>query len=217
MSFVCTQFKWFIISHLFSQFKWRKFLFDPLIGPFQALPLHARMDVGVMAMKKYSDFLKLQHCWSLTIRLFNVICKTLVEVGGSYPFAEMQTMYSTVPADWASNIRTLVGRRSCPFVEMQTMYSTVPADWASNIRTLVGRRSCPFVEMQTMYSTVPADWASNIRTLVGRRSCPFVEMQTMYSTVPADWASNIRTLVGRRSCPFVEMQSVYSTAPPLIT
>ena len=44
--------------------------------------------------------LKLQHYWSLTIRLFNVISKTLVG-GWSYPSAEMQSVYSTVPSDWA--------------------------------------------------------------------------------------------------------------------
>ena len=40
--------------------------------------------------------------FSITIRLFNVISKTLVEQR-SYPSAEVQLVYSTAPADWAGN------------------------------------------------------------------------------------------------------------------
>ena len=40
--------------------------------------------------------------WSLTIRLFIVISKTLV--GGCYPFAEMHTVYSIAPTDWTKDI-----------------------------------------------------------------------------------------------------------------
>ena len=43
---------------------------------------------------------KLQHYWNLTIRLFSVISRTLVG-GGGYPSAEVQSVYSTAPADWA--------------------------------------------------------------------------------------------------------------------
>ena len=43
---------------------------------------------------------KLQHYWSLTIRLFNIIIRILVGGGeGSYPASEMQSVYSTAPAD----------------------------------------------------------------------------------------------------------------------
>ena len=41
------------------------------------LPLWARVDLGMMAGKGYSAFPKLQHYWSLTIRLFSVISRTL--------------------------------------------------------------------------------------------------------------------------------------------
>ena len=44
---------------------------------------------------------KLQHYWNLTIRFFSVISSTLMVGGGSYPFAEVQSMYSTAPANWA--------------------------------------------------------------------------------------------------------------------
>ena len=33
-------------------------LFNPEIGPYQVLPLRARMDLGAMAMKGYSAFPK---------------------------------------------------------------------------------------------------------------------------------------------------------------
>ena len=53
-------------------------LFNPYMGPYQVLPLRARVDLGAMAMKGYSTFPKLQHSWNLTIRLFSVISRTLV-------------------------------------------------------------------------------------------------------------------------------------------
>ena len=43
------------------------------------LPLWASTDLRAMTMKGYSAFPKLQHCWNLTIRLFSVISRTLVE------------------------------------------------------------------------------------------------------------------------------------------
>ena len=33
-------------------------LFDPEVGPYQVLPFQARMDVGAMALKRYSAFPK---------------------------------------------------------------------------------------------------------------------------------------------------------------
>ena len=49
------------------------------------LPLQASVDLGVMVMKGYNAFPKLQHYWNLTIRLFSVISRTLVEGGGLTP------------------------------------------------------------------------------------------------------------------------------------
>ena len=51
------------------------------------LPHRATVDLGVMAMKGYSAFPKLQYCWNPTIRLFSVISR--------------QSVYSIAPADWA--------------------------------------------------------------------------------------------------------------------
>ena len=36
----------------------RLVLFNPLIGPYQVLPLRAGVDLGAMAMKEYSAFPK---------------------------------------------------------------------------------------------------------------------------------------------------------------
>ena len=47
------------------------------------LPLRVRVGLRAMATKGYSAFPKLQHYWSLTIRLFSVIYKTLF--GGVLP------------------------------------------------------------------------------------------------------------------------------------
>ena len=46
---------------------------------------------------------KLKDYWSITIRLFSIITRTLIgeNGGGSYLSAEMQSVYSTASADWA--------------------------------------------------------------------------------------------------------------------
>ena len=46
------------------------------IGPYQVLPLQAR--VGLRVMKGYSIFPKAPHYWSLSIRWFNVISRKLM-------------------------------------------------------------------------------------------------------------------------------------------
>ena len=57
------------------------------------LPLQVRMNLGVIAMKEYYALPKAPDC--------------LVSYPGhflreSYPSAEMQSVYSTAPADWAT-------------------------------------------------------------------------------------------------------------------
>ena len=51
----------------------------------------------------YSAFPKTPHYWNLTIRLFNVLSRTLVD-WRSYPSVEMQLVYSTAPAYWAEKV-----------------------------------------------------------------------------------------------------------------
>ena len=60
------------------------------------LPPRVTMELEAMAIKEYSAFLKAPALQSLTIRLFNVITRTLV--GKSYSSTEMQSVYSPVLA-----------------------------------------------------------------------------------------------------------------------
>ncbi len=64
------------------------------------LPRRARVDLGAMAMKGVLYSPRPQHYRDLTIRLFSVIYRTLVGGGVSYPSADVQSVYSTAPADW---------------------------------------------------------------------------------------------------------------------
>ena len=64
------------------------------------LPLWDRVDLGAMPSKSTPHSPKLQHYWSLTIRLFSVISRR--DVGGSYHSAEMQSVYSTASANWVT-------------------------------------------------------------------------------------------------------------------
>ena len=66
-------------------------LFNPYIGPYQVLPLQARVDLEAMAIKGYSAFPK-------TPALLEPHHQIVRE---SYPSADVQSVYSTAPADWA--------------------------------------------------------------------------------------------------------------------
>ena len=60
------------------------------------LPLQARVDLEAMAMRGTQHSTKLQRYWSLTMRLFCVINRTLIGLGGSYPSAEMLSAKNTI-------------------------------------------------------------------------------------------------------------------------
>ena len=111
---------------------WRFIPFPRIISP--KVNIIARLEFELVSFEiaffyiSSSDFSqhcphspKLQHYWKLTIRLFSVICRTLVW-RGSYPSAKVQLVYSTSPANWAK-------RKSYPFVKMQSMYSKAPINW----------------------------------------------------------------------------------------
>ena len=64
------------------------------------LPLWVRVDLGVMPMKEYSALPKAPALLKPHYQI--VLCHTQdTQRRGSYPFAEMQSVYSTAPADWA--------------------------------------------------------------------------------------------------------------------
>ena len=106
---------------------------------------------------------KLQHYWSLTMRLFSVISRILVREW-SYPSAEMQLGYSAAPADLATGH---LFRESYPSAEMPLACTTVPADWASG--HLFGE-SYLSAKIQLVCSIGPADWAVTPMSFV---SCHF--------------------------------------------
>ena len=79
----------------------RLVLFNPWIGPYQGLPPWARVDLRSMATKWGSVFPKAPplmgpHHQILLCHIQETYC------GWSYPSAELQSVYSTAPADWAS-------------------------------------------------------------------------------------------------------------------
>ena len=68
--------------------------FDPIIGPYQMLPLRARVDLGAMVMNE------LYYYWNHTIRWISVISRTLVGGGLLLLSRAEQSVYSTAPTDW---------------------------------------------------------------------------------------------------------------------
>ena len=115
------------------------------------LSIRARVDMGAMAMKRHSTFPNVPALQGPYYRIVAVIYRIHLGggltpqwrsslgilqprqlshrtlVGGAYPFVEKQSVYSPVPAEWATG-QSLVG--SYPFVEKQSVYSTAQADWA---------------------------------------------------------------------------------------
>ena len=100
-SFVYTQLIYHVILFVTIQFSIRhsfalsyddrySVLFDPEIGPYQVLPLQARVNLGAMAMKRYSAFPK------APVLLLSVISRTLVWAGGVLPLCrdEVSVFYS---------------------------------------------------------------------------------------------------------------------------
>ena len=73
-------------------------LFKPYTGPYQVLPLRTEWAWEQWQRRGVPHSPKLQHHWNLRIRLFSVISRSLVG-GWSYPSAEVQSVYSIVPAD----------------------------------------------------------------------------------------------------------------------
>ena len=69
------------------------------------LPLQARVDPGVMAMKEYSAFPKAPVLLEPHHQIvYCHVLDTCWKRGGSYPSAKIQPMYSSATADWAEAI-----------------------------------------------------------------------------------------------------------------
>ena len=63
------------------------------------LPLWARVNLGAIAIKRYSAFPKAPDLLEPHYQI--VLCHILDTFGESYPFAEMQSVYSAASADLA--------------------------------------------------------------------------------------------------------------------
>ena len=86
----------FCRSHLFAEFKCQTVLFDPI----RCYHFRSKWTWERWQWRGTPHFPKLQHYWSLTI-LFDIISRTRFGKGGSCPSAEMQSVYSRAPANWA--------------------------------------------------------------------------------------------------------------------
>ena len=76
-------------------------LFDSLIRPYQVLQLRARVNVGTMARRRCPTFTKAPKLEPHHKIVWCHIQDT--PWGGVLSSAEMQSVYSTVPADWAND------------------------------------------------------------------------------------------------------------------
>ena len=77
------------------------------------LRLQARVDLGVMAIKEYSTFPKVP----ALLKFSPSDCLVSYpehSLGDSYPSAEMQSVYSAAPADWANGI--MVNKLDCQII-----------------------------------------------------------------------------------------------------
>ena len=73
-----------------------------MIGPYQMLPLRARVDLAAMLMKGYSAFPKAPALHEPDHQIVSLYPRHLL--AGSYPSADMQLVYSRAPPNWARSI-----------------------------------------------------------------------------------------------------------------
>ena len=76
-------------------------LFKPWIGSDQVPSFRARVDLGAMAMKRSSAFPKALASLEPHHQIVQCHIQDTRQVGGAYPSAEVLSVYSTAPADWA--------------------------------------------------------------------------------------------------------------------
>ena len=74
---------------------------------------------------------ELQHYWSLMIRLFSVISRTLIE--GSHPSAEMHLVYSTAPDDLVTLLFAHSWKEN---IWIRTFPKSISTMW--NVNSLIG-------------------------------------------------------------------------------
>ena len=82
------------------------------------------MDLRANAMNGTLHFLKLQHYWSLTIRLFSVISRTLV--GGGLPLCRDAVSVFYSPSQLSEGQFVIAARRAFRFHFMFRLNDVVP-------------------------------------------------------------------------------------------
>ena len=125
-----------------------------------------------------------------------------------YLSAEMQSVYSTSPIDWASRLVDFYLS-----AEMQSVYSTSPMDWASRLWIFTSLQKCSRCILHPQWTgpvvcgflplgrnAVGVFYISNG---LGQSFEDFylsAEMQSVYSTSPMDWASRLRIFTSLQRC-----------------
>ena len=105
-------------------------------------------------------------------------------LGESYPLAEMQSVYSTAPADWATGWGSLTPLQRCSrCIQQPRLIGPLAGGVLPPCRDAVGvfnspgwlghspGESYPPAEMQSVYSTAPADWATRLGSLTPLQRC----------------------------------------------
>ena len=92
------------------QFKYQTVLWDPDIKPYQVLPLRARVDLGPI---ENEWILCISQSSSLTTASSDCLVSGHWLGVGVYPSVEMQSVYFTAQAYWATRWRSLTPLQRC--------------------------------------------------------------------------------------------------------
>ena len=106
-------------SIVYTQFKCQTLLFVHRQNPIRCYHTRSEWAREQWQWKGTLHSPKLQRYWSITIRLFNVINRTLIRGGESYPFAKIQLVYSTAPTDRAILCFSLIMKVQCWHARLQ--------------------------------------------------------------------------------------------------
>ena len=91
----------FSVSYCLHSVKYQTVLFDPQIRPYQVLPPQARVDQRAMAIKLYVMSSQSASITGASPSDYLMLYPGQSFGWGSYSTAEMQSVYSTAPGDWA--------------------------------------------------------------------------------------------------------------------
>ena len=124
------------------------------IWPYLVLPLRARLELGTMAMKRYSTFPKAPALLKLHHQI--VLCPTRNSLEESYPSAKIQSMYSAAPLVWG--VLFFYRYAVSVFCNPSQLSHSLEASYSS-------------AEMKSVYSAAPADWTPRWGNLTPLQRC----------------------------------------------